>query len=138
MGLLLTNIQTPGKKKLFSVFPYFSLFLLSDLILSDRSDKNIDFLQLQNKLHVPAKDKLDISGQFRVMSRTNLLHTRTYTHAHTHAHTHTHTHIHIHRHIHTYTQTFSREPIFRLRELKNIKNYRNLGVEKFHRTKLSL
>ena len=68
-------------------------------------------------------------------------HTQTHTHKHTHTQTHTHTHTHLHRHththtyIHTYTQTFSRKCIFRLRELRNIANHRNLGVEKFHRYK---
>ena len=38
----------------------------------------IELAQLQNKLHVPVKDKLDIFGQFRVMPRTNLLHTHTH------------------------------------------------------------
>ena len=36
-------------------------------------------------------------------------------------------------HIHTNTQTFSRKRIFRLREIRNVENHRNLGVEKFHR-----
>ena len=33
----------------------------------------------------------------------------------------------------TYTQTFPRKRIFRFWELRNIKNHRNLAVEKFHR-----
>ena len=53
----------------------------------------IELAQLQNKLHVPAKDKLDISVHFRVMPRTNLLHTRTYAR------------------------------VFRLRKLRNIENH---------------
>ena len=77
----------------------------------------IELAQLQNELHVPAKDKVYISTQFRVTPRTNLLHT--YTHTHTY--------------IQTYAQTFSGKRIFRLRDLRNIENHRNLGVEKFHR-----
>ena len=42
MGLLQTEIQTLRRKKLFLTFPYFSLFFSTDLILSDRADKNID------------------------------------------------------------------------------------------------
>ena len=65
----------------------------------------MELAQFQNKVYVPTKDKLDVSPQFGVMSRTNLLHTYTQ--------------------IHTYTQTFSRKRIFWLRELENIENHRN-------------
>ena len=43
------------------------------------------------------------------------------------------THTHTHTHIHTYIHTFSRKRIFRLGELRNVEDHRNLGVEKFHR-----
>ena len=36
-------------------------------------------------------------------------------------------------HARTHTQIFSRKRIFRLRELRNVENHRNPGVEKFHR-----
>ena len=42
MGLLPTDIQTQSRKKLFSICRYFYLFFLTDLILSDQADKNID------------------------------------------------------------------------------------------------
>ena len=42
MGLLLTDIQTQSKRKLFSIFRYFSLFFLTDLILFDQVDKYMD------------------------------------------------------------------------------------------------
>ena len=71
----------------------------------------------------------------RTHARTHT-HTRTLTHAHTHTHTHTQTHTHTH--IHTHTETFSRKRIFRLRELRNVENYRNLRVENLTATKLSL
>ena len=42
MDLLPTDIQTQSQKKLFSMFRYFSLFFLTDLILSDQAEKNMD------------------------------------------------------------------------------------------------
>ena len=42
MGLLPTDIQTKSRKKLFSIFQYFYLFILTDIILSDQADKNND------------------------------------------------------------------------------------------------
>ena len=34
---------------------------------------------------------------------------------------------------HTHTHTFSGKRIFRLSEIRNVENHRNLGVEKFNR-----
>ena len=68
-----------------------------------------------------------------------LIDTHTHTHTHTrartltHTHTHTHTHAHTHTHTHIHTQTFSRKRIFRLRELRNIANHRNMGSPKISR-----
>ena len=42
MGLRSTDIQTQSRKKLLTIFRYFSLFFLNDLILSDQADKNLD------------------------------------------------------------------------------------------------
>ena len=41
MGLRPTDIQIQSRKKLFSIFRYFSLFLLTDLILSDQADQRM-------------------------------------------------------------------------------------------------
>ena len=43
MELLPTDIQTQRRKNISSIFPYFSLFFLTDLILSDRAHKNMDW-----------------------------------------------------------------------------------------------
>ena len=42
MGLLFIDVQTQSQKKLFSIYRYFSLFFLTDLILSDRADNNMN------------------------------------------------------------------------------------------------
>ena len=42
MGLVPTDIQTKWRKKLFSIFRNFYLLLLTDIILSDQADKNMD------------------------------------------------------------------------------------------------
>ena len=42
MSLHQTDIQTRRRKK-NSIFPYFSLFFLADLVLPDRADKNINW-----------------------------------------------------------------------------------------------
>ena len=67
-----------------------------------------------------AKDNHDISVQFRVMPRTNSLHTYTHTHTRppTHVRARTHMHIHTHRH-------FLKKRIFQLRKHRNIENYGN-------------
>ena len=105
MGLLLTGIETLRRQKLFSIFLNFSFLLFKYYPINCI----IELAQLQNILHIPAKDELDISVHFRIMLLTNLLHT--------------------HRH------TFFRKRIFRLEELRNIENNQNLIVEKFHRYK---
>ena len=42
MGLISTDIQTQSQTKLFSIFRYFSLFFLTDLILSDQAEKDME------------------------------------------------------------------------------------------------
>ena len=65
---------------------------------------------------------------------THVYNIHTYTHTHTHTHTHTCTRTHAHTYIHTYVHTdIFQKLIFRLRELGNIENHRNLRVKKFHR-----
>ena len=123
MGLLPTDMRTQSRKKLFSIFPYFSFSFFKYLIVSDQLYNWT--CTIQNKLNIPAKDEFDISVQFRIMLYTN---SQIYKR-------HTHTHIHIQTYTHTYTQTFSRKRIFLLRKLRNIEYHWNLGVEKFHRYK---
>ena len=42
MRLHPADMQTRRRKKNISIFPYFSLFFLTDLILPDRADKNVN------------------------------------------------------------------------------------------------
>ena len=42
MGLLPTDIKSQSQKKNISIFRYFSLFFLADLILSNQTDNNMD------------------------------------------------------------------------------------------------
>ena len=60
MGQLPTDIETKPRKKKFRFFHIFLFYFLNTSYFS--INYIIELAQLQNKLHVPAKDKLDISG----------------------------------------------------------------------------
>ena len=64
MVLLPTDIQTQRQKKSFLIFRYFSLFFLTDLILSDQADKNMgryrEFQDLSE--NVPTSNRYPNSG----------------------------------------------------------------------------
>ena len=97
------------KKNYFRIFHIF----LSYFLTTHPNNYKIELAQLQNELHIPANDELDISGQFRVMVPTNLFHT----------------------HTRALVRIFCKTSIFRLREIGYIKNHRNLRVEKSYRYK---
>ena len=70
---LTADIQTRRQKKKKNYFRFFHIFLFHFLNTQYYPiNYIIELAQLKNKLHIPDKDKFDISVQLQVMLRTNI------------------------------------------------------------------